>query len=374
MEACTAGPRPRPRPDVGVPPPPPPVQPPPPTTAPSPALPTSQRSKTRVLTKVPTKPEDLPVWNYDGSSTGQVCHRRTGPTLGRWVEGRGAAWYNHHRLLPEKHRCGASPAMRPPTAPIPGISPASPTQPTNHHHPSAPPRLPQAPGDDSEVYLVPRSIFKDPFRKGDNIIVMCDAYEPPRSLPDGTVTAMVPLPTNTRAACAEVMAKAEAEEPWFGIEQEYSLMNARTKWPLGWPTNGYPGPQGPYYCSGACQACLPRAPPCAVRTGLPGGLSCLSCSPGPPPPPLSPPRTHRPPTHPPHPTPALPCRSRCGCRHWARAGGGAPQGLPVRGRQHQRRQRRGHALAVGVPGGPLHRHHHGRPPVDEPLPHVPPGG
>jgi hypothetical protein len=46
---------------------------------------------------------------------------------------------------------------------------------------------PQAPGDDSEVYLVPRHIFRDPFRGGDNILVLCDAYEPPRVQPDGTV-------------------------------------------------------------------------------------------------------------------------------------------------------------------------------------------
>jgi len=30
------------------------------------------RSKTRVLDKMPEKPEDLPIWNYDGSSTGQA--------------------------------------------------------------------------------------------------------------------------------------------------------------------------------------------------------------------------------------------------------------------------------------------------------------
>ena len=77
----------------------------------------------------------------------------------------------------------------------------------------------QAPGHDSEVYLVPRAIFKDPFRGGENILVMCDCYEPPRTNPDGTTVPMKAIPTNTRCACAEVMEKAKADEPWFGIEQ-----------------------------------------------------------------------------------------------------------------------------------------------------------
>ncbi len=59
---------------------------------------------------------------------------------------------------------------------------------------------------------------QDPFRGGDNIIVMADAYEPPRDI-DGKHIDMKAIPTNTRLACAEVMKKAEAEEPWFGIEQ-----------------------------------------------------------------------------------------------------------------------------------------------------------
>ena len=60
--------------------------------------------------------------------------------------------------------------------------------------------------------------MQDPFRGGDNIIVMADAYEPPRDK-DGKHVDMKAIPTNTRCACAEAMKKCAAEEPWFGIEQ-----------------------------------------------------------------------------------------------------------------------------------------------------------
>jgi glutamine synthetase len=113
------------------------------------------------------KPEELPLWNYDGSSTGQ------------------------------------------------------------------------APGEDSEVIIKPQAVFPDPFRRGDHILVMCDTYTP----------AGEPLPTNTRYSAAKAMEAAKAHVPWFGIEQEFTLFEEDKVTPFGWPKGGYPGPQGPYYCS-----------------------------------------------------------------------------------------------------------------------------
>ncbi|KAF2570265.1 hypothetical protein F2Q70_00006023, partial [Brassica cretica] len=98
----------------------------------------------------------------------------------------------------------------------------------------------QAPGSDSEVILYPQAIFKDPFRRGNNILVMCDAYTP----------AGEPIPTNKRHAAAKIFSdpSVAAEETWYGIEQEYTLLQKDIKWPVGWPVGGFPGPQGPYYC------------------------------------------------------------------------------------------------------------------------------
>ena len=36
----------------------------------------------------------------------------------------------------------------------------------------------QAPGADSEVLLKPQAVFRDPFRGGKDILVVCDCYEP----------------------------------------------------------------------------------------------------------------------------------------------------------------------------------------------------
>jgi glutamine synthetase len=94
----------------------------------------------------------------------------------------------------------------------------------------------QAPGKASDCVLRPVFDCPDPIRGGDNRLVMCEVL----------LTDMTPHPTNTRAACAEAAEAYADQEPWFGIEQEYTFLQDGR--PLGWPVGGYPGPQGPYYC------------------------------------------------------------------------------------------------------------------------------
>jgi len=104
----------------------------------------------------------------------------------------------------------------------------------------------QAEGGNSEVLLHPRRIFTDPFRGAPHILVYADVY----NAWDGK-----PSIGNTRAECAEVMEKYKKHDPWFGIEQEYTLMRPGKvgtipTQPLGFNKDGSePAPQGPYYCS-----------------------------------------------------------------------------------------------------------------------------
>lgn len=129
------------------------------------------RSKTKTLNKIVRDIGDIPIWNFDGSSTGQ------------------------------------------------------------------------AEGINSEVQLEPVCYFRDPFRRGNNILVLCEC---------------IGNKSNTRKLANNIFESGLEHEPWFGIEQEYTLLDKKTKWPLGWPEGGYFSPQGPYYCSVGAENAIGR--------------------------------------------------------------------------------------------------------------------
>ena len=83
-------------------------------------------------------------------------------------------------------------------------------------------------------------MYNDPFRGDNNRLIFCETL-----LEDFSRTK-----SNTRDSCNLIMDMvAEQHEPWFSIEQKYSLLDGTDRHkPLGWPTGGFPGPQGPYYC------------------------------------------------------------------------------------------------------------------------------
>ena len=91
----------------------------------------------------------------------------------------------------------------------------------------------QAPGGSSDCILKPVYTCPDPGRK-DAHLVMCEVLD----------SKGKPHESNGRALIQD-----DDNDFWFGFEQEYFLWDPATNKPLGFPVNGYPAPQGPYYCS-----------------------------------------------------------------------------------------------------------------------------
>jgi glutamine synthetase len=94
----------------------------------------------------------------------------------------------------------------------------------------------QAPGKNSDCVLRPVFSCPDPLRGDPHVLVMAEVL-----LPD-----MSPHVTNTRAQLEAVADTFADQEPLFGIEQEYTFFEDGR--PLGFPSGGFPAPQGFYYC------------------------------------------------------------------------------------------------------------------------------
>ena len=87
----------------------------------------------------------------------------------------------------------------------------------------------QADGHKSDCVLKPVALYPDGARVN-GYLVLCEVMHP-----DGT-----PNSTNTRATIEN------DSDLWVGFEQEYFLYKDGR--PLGFPKDGYPPPQGPFYC------------------------------------------------------------------------------------------------------------------------------
>lgn len=97
----------------------------------------------------------------------------------------------------------------------------------------------QAEGSSSDCLLKPVHMVPDPTRKN-AFLVMTEVLAA-----DGSIH-----PSNTRGVFED------DPDLWLGFEQEYTIM--KDGLPLGFPKDGYPGPQGPYYCSVGTENCVGR--------------------------------------------------------------------------------------------------------------------
>lgn len=96
----------------------------------------------------------------------------------------------------------------------------------------------QAGTEASDCRLKPIKVVLDPFRGHPNVLVLCEVLNM-----DGT-----PHVSNTRARLRAVTERYKDQEPLFGIEQEYTLLDVFGK-PYRWPLSPEKmQPQGPYYC------------------------------------------------------------------------------------------------------------------------------
>lgn len=101
----------------------------------------------------------------------------------------------------------------------------------------------QAEGNDSDCVLVPVKVYNNTIdtQLGMNsFLVLCEVYD----------KHGVKHSSNTREQLRSALLQHDKSDMWFGIEQEYTMIDSKTGRPMGWPAGHdvFPSPQGRYYC------------------------------------------------------------------------------------------------------------------------------
>jgi glutamine synthetase len=92
--------------------------------------------------------------------------------------------------------------------------------------------------DDTEIILKPVAICNDPFRKDSSLWILAECC----------LSDEQPHESNTRYDAASIFQQYENEHPWYGLEQEYVMIDPKTERPLGWTRFEQPENQGKNYC------------------------------------------------------------------------------------------------------------------------------
>jgi len=69
------------------------------------------------------------------------------------------------------------------------------------------------------VIIKPQAVFPDPFRGGDNILVLCDTYK----WANNKNKDLVPADTNFRYFASQIHEKVKHQDLWFAFEQEFTM-------------------------------------------------------------------------------------------------------------------------------------------------------
>ena len=89
----------------------------------------------------------------------------------------------------------------------------------------------QAEGHKSDCVLRPVRVYNDPTRLNAYLVM----------------TEVMNMDSTPHSSNSRALIKNDSEDCWFGFEQEYTMMDGTR--PMGFPEQGFPAPQGMYYCS-----------------------------------------------------------------------------------------------------------------------------